>query len=376
LTKALIPSWEGILLSEVLKFMTEPKFTFCIPNLNKREYLPACIESVLAQDCGDWRCVFVDGYSTDGSWEYMQQFASDSRFLLLRGRKQGMYADWNECLQYVDTEYFYFLTSDDTCYPQLVSKTTSALDVCADIDVCHFQCNLIDENGKVLSKTDDLFGADFIYADANKYAHRRSGICDFFMHFVYRALYTTITSLVFRRSLIDKLEGFSTFFGTSSDYDWTMRMCLFTDILYIPETLATWRTHLDQATKSVSYSQYHEWSLGIAQTNLNLLFSLQPENFQNKHRVRENVLADFLDNYASSICIEILNSRNLLFIINKIFLLLKNRAFYLPKIFIKYLSFKKLFTKPSSIVRARNLICNYSLGWPPIVLTANIYSYF
>ncbi|NER52725.1 MAG: glycosyltransferase family 2 protein, partial [Symploca sp. SIO1A3] len=74
--------------------MGSPKFTFCIPNLNKIKYLPACIESMLAQDCQDWRCVFVDGYSTDGSWEYMEQFASDPRFLLLRGRQQGMYTDW------------------------------------------------------------------------------------------------------------------------------------------------------------------------------------------------------------------------------------------------------------------------------------------
>jgi glycosyltransferase involved in cell wall biosynthesis len=361
---------------EILMFMAEPRFTFCIPNLNKREYLPACIESVLAQDCGDWQCVFVDGYSTDGSWEYMQQFASDSRFLLLRGHKQGMYADWNECLQHVETEYFYFLTSDDTCYPQIVSKTISALDAYADIDVCHFQCDLINEIGTAISKTDDLFGSDFIYTDANKYAHRRSGICDFFMHFVYRALYTTITSLVFRKSLIDKLEGFSTFFGTSGDYDWTMRTCLFTDILYIPETLATWRTHVDQATKTVSYSQYHERSLAIAQTNLDLLFSLQPEKFKKKYKTREILLNKFLDNYASSICLEILHSKNILFILEKLHLLLMKRPSYIPKTIVKHLSLKNLFIKSTNIVQAEKLICRYNLNWPPIAInTKNVHAY-
>jgi glycosyltransferase involved in cell wall biosynthesis len=348
--------------------MAESRFTFCIPNLNKRKYLPACIESVLSQDREDWRCVFVDGYSTDGSWEYMQQFASDSRFLLLRGHKQGMYADWNECLQRVETEYFYFLTSDDTCYPQIVSKTISTLDAYADIDVCHFQCDLINEIGTIISKTDDLFGSDFIYKDANKYAHRRSGICDFFMHFVYRALYTTITSLVFRKSLIDKLEGFSTFFGTSGDYDWTMRMCLFTDILYIPETLATWRTHSDQATRTVSYSQYHERSLVIAQTNLDLLFSLQPEKFRKRHQIREILLNRFLDNHASFVCLEILKSRSILFILGKIYLLLRNRPFYIPKTIIKHLSFKKIFTKPTNVDQAEKLIREYNLNWPPTVI--------
>jgi glycosyltransferase involved in cell wall biosynthesis len=345
--------------------MGKPKFTFCIPNLNKRKYLPACIESVLSQDCEDWRCVFVDGYSTDGSWEYMQRYTSDSRFLLLRGRKKGMYADWNECLRHVDTEYFYFLTSDDTCHPQLVSKTTSSLDAYADIEACHFQCDLINDVGHVISKTDDLFGPDFIYVDANKYPHRRSGLCDFFMHFVYRALYITITSLVFRKSLIDKLGGFSTSFGTSGDYDWTMRLCLFTDILYMPETLATWRNHSDQATKTVSYSQYHKISLKIAQTNVDLLLSLQAKKIQKKHRIRKALLNTFLDDYASSICLEILSSRNLLLILKKIYLLLKVRPFYAPRIIIKHLSLKKIFTRPSNISQAKELIRICNLSWPP-----------
>ena len=128
--------------------MSKPRFTFCIPNLNKIQYLPACIESMLAQDCRDWKCVFVDGYSTDGSWEYMQQFAADPRFLLLRGLKQGMYADWNECLRHVDTEYFYILTSDDTCFPELMSRTVNALDAYPNVDACHFQFCLINETVK------------------------------------------------------------------------------------------------------------------------------------------------------------------------------------------------------------------------------------
>jgi glycosyltransferase involved in cell wall biosynthesis len=357
------------LLSEILMFMAEPKFTFCIPNLNKREYLPACIESVLAQDCGDWRCVFVDGYSTDGSWEYMQQFALDSRFLLLRGRKQGMYADWNECLQHVDTEYFYFLTSDDTCYPQLVSTATSALDVYADIDVCHFQCNLIDENGKVLSKTDDLFGSDFIYKEANQCAHRRSGLCDFFMHFVYRALYTTITSLVFRRKLIDTLEGFRTSFGTFGDYDWTMRMCLFTDILYIPEILATWRTTTEQATKSVSYFQYHEWSLKIAQSNLNLFFEREDSyNFQRRKNIYQQLLTEFQNGCASALLKESVKFCGLLKGFKFTYLLFNQYPLYIFKKIINRLSLNTLYFYPKRRDLAFQLIAKNNLQWPPVAL--------
>ena len=263
--------------------MTHPKFTFCVPNLNKIEFLPACIESILQQDCSDWCCVFVDGYSSDGSWEYMQQFSSDPRFKLLRGLRRGMYADWNECLNHVDTEYFYFLTSDDTCFPNLVSTTTSKLDNHPDIDACHFQFAYIDEDGTVTRSPQEIIHHQFpLYTNINQVSHRRSGLCEFMMHYAYRSPYVTITSLVFRQRLIKKLEGFSLSYGSSGDYDWTMRLCLETDILYIPELLATWRIYKGQATSGDRSPQLSKRGLEIAKRNLDL--------FMDKRTVRSDLV--------------------------------------------------------------------------------------
>jgi glycosyltransferase involved in cell wall biosynthesis len=163
----------------------------------------------------------VDGYSTDGSWEYIQQFAEYTRFLIIRGTGQGIYPDWNECLKYVNTEYFYFLTSDDTCYPELVSKTTEALDRYPDVDACHFQFALINRQGSIKSNYEVITEKFFpLYTSVNKYAHRRSGITEFILHTVYRSLYISMTSLVFRRNLIDKIQGFPHIYGTVGDCDY------------------------------------------------------------------------------------------------------------------------------------------------------------
>ncbi|MEO1522038.1 MAG: glycosyltransferase [Cyanobacteria bacterium J06633_2] len=249
--------------------MGNPRFTFCVPNLNKIDFLPACIESILNQTSDDWCCVFVDGYSTDGSWEYMQQFSSDPRFKLLRGLKKGMYADWNECLTHVETEYFYFLTSDDTCFPNLVSATTTQLNHHPDIDACHFQFAYIDEHGAVTRSPKDIIQHQFpLYKDVNQMPHRRSGLCEFVMHYAYRSPYVTITSLVFRRSIIEKLGGFRLDYGSSGDYDWTMRLCLETDILYLPELLATWRIYEGQATSGGRSPKIAKRGLDIASQNL------------------------------------------------------------------------------------------------------------
>ncbi|WP_035992808.1 glycosyltransferase family A protein [Leptolyngbya sp. KIOST-1] len=249
--------------------MTKAQFTFCIPNLNKIDFLPACINSMLVQDCQAWRCVFVDGYSTDGSWEYMQQFANDPRFTLLRGKRQGMYADWNYCLEQVNTEYFYFLTSDDLCYPQLVSKTTRALDHCPDIDACHFKFDYINEYDQITRTYTDIIASEMpIYLDASNYAHRRAALFEFLMHCVYRTIYRTMTSLVLRRSLISQVGPFSTQVGSAGDYDWTMRLTMHTDTLFIPETLTAWRKYEGQATQSPHSVGNNRRIFEIAKANL------------------------------------------------------------------------------------------------------------
>ncbi|NES18027.1 MAG: glycosyltransferase family 2 protein [Symploca sp. SIO3E6] len=351
--------------------MSSPRFTFCIPNLNKIEYLPACIESMLAQDCPDWKCVFVDGYSTDGSWEYIQQFADDSRFLLLRGCKQGMYADWNECLKYVDTEYFYFLTSDDTCYPKLVSTTTKALDAYPDIEVCHFKFALIDKQGEPvrLPKGGTYQQKVDFYAEVNQHMHRRSGICEFMMHFVYGAMYTTITSLVFRSTLIEKMQGFKSIYGSVGDFDWTMRLCLLTDILYLPELLATWRIYDEQATKQSSLVQYQERLLAVVKDNFDYFSTIQESYHLKKPVDKKQLLSSFLDGHASSLYKQILSSRDISVIFNNLSLLLFNYPLFIPRKIINRLTLNKFYSYPPRTVLSWQLIQHYGLTWPPELTT-------
>jgi glycosyltransferase involved in cell wall biosynthesis len=284
--------------------MANPRFTFCIPNLNKIDFLPACIESMLAQDCDDWCCVFVDGFSTDGCWEYMQQFVGDPRFRLMRGLKQGMYADWNECLRHVKTEYFYILTSDDTCYPDLVSTTAKALDAVPDIDVCHFKFALIDSEGQTIRTSPETAKLQFpLYYPFYERTHRRQGLVDFLAHFVYGALYTTITSLVFRSRILSKMYGFSVMHGSIGDYDWTMRLGLHSDILYIPNLLSTWRKYDGQADSLTDDFSRRKNKFDIGRRNLAVL-EANPSFQQLMYSevvVSKAILKDLQDSYVSTL---------------------------------------------------------------------------
>jgi glycosyltransferase involved in cell wall biosynthesis len=351
--------------------MSSAKFTFCVPNLNKIQYLPACIESILNQDCQDWRCVFVDGYSTDGSWEYMQQFASDPRFLLLRGKQQGMYEDWNECLRHVETEYFYFLTSDDTCFPALVSTTVSALDACPDIDVCHFQFAYIDAAGMLLRSHEAIVRTQLpLYCEVNQSAHRRSGLCEFMMHFIYRTLYITITSLVFRRNLISKMQGFSSAYGAVGDYDWTMRLGLFSDVLYVPKLLATWRLYEEQATQQDCFSpQVTEKLLAIAQDNLDVLSQMNQANDLKQPINTAQILSNLSGEHALGLYKQIGAVASFSNALKSTFTAVKKYPAYPAKYIFKKISER---IDPSKLrpfyyknTAAHKLIHDYGLQWPP-----------
>lgn len=349
--------------------MGNPKFTFCVPNLNKIDFLPACIESILHQDCPDWCCVFVDGYSSDGSWEYMQKFSSDSRFKILRGVRKGMYADWNECLNHVDTEYFYFLTSDDTCFPTLVSTTTSQLDDHPDIDACHFQFAYIDEHGAITRSPQEIIHHQFpLYAHINQFVHRRSGLCEFMLHYAYRSPYVTITSLVFRRRLIEKLEGFSLSYGSSGDYDWTMRLCLETDILYIPELLATWRIYEGQATSEGRSPHIAKRGLDIAKSNLDI--------FMDKIKVNPDMMKDLkgpqllahLSYEHEFRCYkESLKSREVHTAIKYFYRLFSQYPnIFLTHLFSRITASEDFNMHQSRTFFAHHLIRKYQLQWPPL----------
>jgi len=354
--------------------MSSPRFTFCIPNLNKIQYLPACIESMLAQDCEDWKCIFVDGYSTDGSWEYMQQFASDPRFSIRRGIKQGMYADWNECLKHVDTEYFYFLTSDDTCFPELVSTTVNALDAYPDVDVCHFQFCLINEAGRVVQSFESITQQQCaLYCEVNQYPHLRSGICEFMMHFAYRAIYTTITSLVFRRKLLKNLQGFNTTYGSIGDYDWTMRMGLFTDVLYIPKLLATWRTYNEQATKLTTRLKRAEQLLDVAEGNLALILQVnQSKNL--KEITSQYLLSDFFDDHASALYELVFSSQSIDEQAKYLSRSFSNYPFYPIKKVLNRLSGNNLYAYPNRLALAERFIKTYGLQWPSAQVSIGVVS--
>ena len=61
-----------------------------IPAYNVAEFLPKCLDSILAQAYENWEAILIDDGSTDGSGEILDQYASrDARFVVIHQANQG-----------------------------------------------------------------------------------------------------------------------------------------------------------------------------------------------------------------------------------------------------------------------------------------------
>ena len=93
-----------------------------VPVYNAEKYLPACIESIIKQDTGDWELILVEDGSADGSPELIDEYAAkDERIRALHPGHGGAAAARNRGVEASRGEYICFVDSDDTVEPDYLS---------------------------------------------------------------------------------------------------------------------------------------------------------------------------------------------------------------------------------------------------------------
>ena len=92
-----------------------------IPVLNTAAYLPACLDSVLAQTDPSFECIIVDDGSTDGSVEIERFYAMrDARIRIIEQTNLRQGAARNRGLFDARGTFIYFMDSDDVIEPELL----------------------------------------------------------------------------------------------------------------------------------------------------------------------------------------------------------------------------------------------------------------
>jgi glycosyltransferase involved in cell wall biosynthesis len=241
--------------------MKAPLVSVCLPNLNTLPYLPERVDTIFGQTLRDWELVISDNYSDDGAWEFFQSLArKDPRVSIAQAPKEGMYANWNQCVKRARGEFVYIATSDDGMAPDCLEKLAAALARHKDCDVAHCPLIVVDEIGAPLPKHRAMDSALFERSapELVNRPHVRRAPFDGLLCLLREHVYYSITETLIRRSLFSRIGSFESRWGSVSDFQWHMRVGLVASTVHVPDTWATWRIHPLQATafSTVNKAEY------------------------------------------------------------------------------------------------------------------------
>lgn len=260
-----------------------PKVSICLPNLNNKQYLQERLDTILSQTLKNWELIVVDGFSNDGSWELFQKYAqNEPRMKIFQESPKGIYEAFNACIRKANGEYIYIATSDDTMKPTCLEKMVNALEQNPDCSLCQCQLEFIDEQSTPLPEENQWpkIPIGQYLGEWLNIPHKRLAPHDGLLHFAVLTVYTSVTQLLIRRQVFHRIGYFKDNWGAMSDFEWEMRASLLHNTVYLPEVLASWRKHSDQATTNPYTASNLKQLLDMADSALNFAKETDGEQFK------------------------------------------------------------------------------------------------
>ena len=230
--------------------LSSPVVSICLPCLNTFTFLAECLDSLSAQAI-NWELVACDGFSTDGSWELLQDFCHGFPSRNCFQSSVPLYEAWNMCIRRATGKYIYIATSDDVLGPSALQLMVAALEAEPRIGLCQIRLQIIDQHSSLLPAEQQ-----WEYGRLSQYdscfisqPNRRVAPHDGVLMSGFHSVYESINQLLIRREVFERVGLFDQCFGAAADFEWAMRVGLTQNCVYLPEPVAYWRKHAAQLTQ-------------------------------------------------------------------------------------------------------------------------------
>ena len=108
---------------------TAPRVSVVVPAFQNAPFIRTTVGSVLAQTYPDFELVVADHSSTDGTWEILQELATDPRVRLLRTPAGGgAVRNWNRVTESARGELVKLVCGDDLLAPDALARQVATFD--------------------------------------------------------------------------------------------------------------------------------------------------------------------------------------------------------------------------------------------------------
>ena len=186
----------------------QPKITIITVTYNllkakRKEMFAQNVESVQKQTYKNIEHIVIDGASTDGTVEMLEEYQKQGLIKYYSEPDKGIYDAMNKGIKKAKGKYITFLNSDDFYHKTDGIKRVVDFLCRKEMDFCYSPVNYIYENGKEMGIFSNEIGCWFVR-----------------MPFSHQSLFV-------KKSLMEKLKGFDDkHFKSAGDYDFVMRMIM------------------------------------------------------------------------------------------------------------------------------------------------------
>ncbi len=132
-----------------------PELSIIVPIYNVAEYLPKCLDSIMAQTYRDFELILVDDGSYDGSEQIIDHYASkDKRVIVIHKTNEGVSKARNTGLDRARGVFLGFVDGDDYIDKMMYESMIALMErTNSDLGICGY--SLLDIWGNILYKTQE-----------------------------------------------------------------------------------------------------------------------------------------------------------------------------------------------------------------------------
>lgn len=202
--------------------MTSPKISVVMSVYNDEQYIAEAIQSILSQTFTDFEFIIINDGSTDRTEAILASFRDD-RIRLYSQENRGLTFSLNRGLSLVRGDYIARMDGDDVSMPERFARQVAFLDENPKIGLVGTFAYRIDTRSRRVNlyryPTESAEIRDCLWSDCP------------FCH----------TSVMFRRTCIEKVGGYRERIGPAEDLDLWFRITEYFDAANIPEALHAFR---------------------------------------------------------------------------------------------------------------------------------------
>jgi glycosyltransferase involved in cell wall biosynthesis len=230
--------------NEISSGRVSPCVSVITPAYNAAKFLPETIESILNQTFRNFEYIIVDDASTDETWEVITRYAAqDSRIVPLQNKKNlSAPGSRNYAMTVAKGNYIAVQDADDISMPQRLEHQTDYLDNHPELGAVGALVYFVDSNRKFNSEQRPVGDPDTI----------RAAIL-----FATPLLHTT---LMYRRTVLEQIGGYSTEFSRVEDPEMLWRLSRVCEIGVIQEPLCEYRVHNSSDRLSNNIAQHEQYA--------------------------------------------------------------------------------------------------------------------